>query len=158
MATTAVWHTDKRSMASLIQTGGDANKYVNRRMEMMKTRAIATAPLGPPRNGENHRFANLKRSHFRNGLRMEGSMRAVGSLINNARYAKYVHEGVGGKIYPRGSFRIPKTSWVYYTGGAGSTYWHWGKGTHLRRDRPVNGQKANPWLADAVAAVMREMG
>jgi len=142
---------DNRALSTLVS--GDGSRYVNRQMDEGKRRAIATAPMGPPRIPTGHVPGNLKRSHFRNGVRMEGPYRGVGSVINNARYAAVVHEGYPGKIFPkRGYFKIPASSFQYYGAGLAARV---NKDGYIRWKNAVNGQAGNPWLRDAMEAVMR---
>lgn len=137
---------DNRALATLVS--GEGSRYVNRQMDAGKRAAIRRAPKGPPRIPTAHMPGTLKRSHFRNGVRMEGPYRAVGSVINNAPYAAVVHEGYAGKIWPkRGVFKIPASSFQYY--GAG-TLARVNKDGYIRWKNPVNGQQKNPWLARAM--------
>ena len=141
---------DNRALSTLVS--GDGSRYVNRQMDAGKRAAIARAPTGPPRFPTGHVPGNLKRSHFRNGVRMEGPYRAVGSVINNASDAAVVHEGYAGKIFPkRGAFKIPASSFQYY--GAGLAARVNGDG-YIRWKNPVNGQQGNPWLRDAMEDVL----
>lgn len=150
MATIAIATVDNRALATLVS--GEGSRYVNRKMDEGKRKAIAIAPTGPARIPTGHVPGNLKRSHFRNGVRMEGPYRGVGSVINNAGYAAVVHEGYPGKIFPlKGAFKIPASSFQHY--GAGLAARVNGDG-YIRWKNPVNGQKGNPWLRDAMEDVM----
>lgn len=156
---------DEGAFVTLIGQGGEANKYVVRKMREMEVTATILAPVGAPRIGTAHPIGNLKHSHGRTGVFMRGKLRAVGSLYNSAGYALYVHEGVTGKIYPQGrGFSIPKSSFYYYTGnptisrrgGGVDTRGPIGlRGTFLVWKNPVRGQSANPWIERAVEIVMR---
>lgn len=150
MATLVVATVDNRALATLVS--GEGSRYVNRQMDQGKRRAIEIAPVGPARIPTGHAPGNLKRSHFRNGVRMEGPYRGVGSVINNADYAAVVHEGYSGKIFPRrGAFKIPASSFRHY--GAG-TMARVNRDGYIRWKNPVNGQRANPWLARAMNDVL----
>jgi hypothetical protein len=157
---TAVVFVDDKNLRGLVTSrGGDANKWVNRVARDIKDAAVRKAPVGPPRLGTPHRTANLKRSHFNTGVLWRGrGIRAEGSIVNNAPYARYVHEGVPGFIVPRPKFVIPKSSFLYYVGNSTIASRAGGKGTHMRWTNPVRGQKANPWLALAAARVVARTG
>lgn len=161
MAVTTVAIVDDRALRALVTSrGGEANRWANRVAGDIKDAAVRNAPVGPARVGEAHRPANLKLSHFRNGVIWRGrGIRAEGSVINSAPYARFVHEGVKGKIFPRGrAFVIPKSSFLAYVGNATIARRAGGKGTHMRWSNPVNGQSANPWLRDAALAVIARTG
>ena len=141
---------DNRALVTLVS--GDGSRYVNRQMDAGKREAIRRAPTGPSRAPTAHSPGNLKRSHFRNGVRMEGPYRGVGSVINNAGYAAVVHEGYAGKIWPRrGYFKIPAVSFQHY--GAG-TMARVNKDGYIRWKNAVNGQRSNPWLRNAMEDVL----
>jgi len=161
MAVTAVAIVNDRALRALVTArGGEANRWVNNVAGDIKDAAVRKAPVGAPRIGEAHRHANLKHSHFRNGVIWRGrGIRAEGSVINNAPYARFVHEGVQGKIFPRGrAFVIPKSSFLAYVGNAVITKRAGTRGTHMRWTNPVNGQRANPWLAEAAREVILRTG
>lgn len=153
MATYAVATVNYRALGTLVSNEG--SRYANTQAEKIKLRAIVEAPRGKPRSPDPHVPGNLKRSHFRNGVRMEGPYRAVGSVINNARYAAVVHEGYLGRIYPKGAhFKIPAMSMFGYRPSLIGVV-RPNKDGYLRWKNPVRGQSANPWLARAGAAVLR---
>lgn len=153
MATYAVATVNYRALGTLVSNEG--SRYANTQAEKIKLRAIVEAPRGKTRAPEPHVPGNLKRSHFRNGVRMEGPYRAVGSVINNARYAAVVHEGYPGRIFPRGQhFKIPAASMFAYRPSLLGVS-RPNKDGYLRWKNAVRGQSANPWLARAGAAVLR---
>jgi hypothetical protein len=161
MAVTTVAIVNDRALRAIVTSrGGDANIWANRVAGNIKDAAVRAAPVGAPRVGEAHRHANLKHSHFRNGVIWRGrGIRAEGSIINNASYALYVHRGVQGKIFPHGrAFVIPKSSFLAYTGNAAIARRAGTKGTHMRWANPVSGQKANPWLQRAATQVIARTG
>jgi hypothetical protein len=152
-STYAVATVNYRALGTLVSDEGSA--YANRQAEKIKVRAIAEAPVGKSRAPESHAPGNLKRSHFRNGVRMEGPYRAVGSVINNARYAAVVHQGYPGLIFPKGQhFKIPAVSMYGYRPSLMGVV-RPNKDGYLRWKNPVRGQKGNDWLARAGAAVLR---
>lgn len=161
MAVTTVAIVNDRALRALVTSrGGDANKWANRVAGNIKDAAVRAAPVGPPRIGEAHRPANLRLSHFRNGVIWRGrGIRAEGSVVNSAPYARYVHEGVDGKIFPRGrAFVVPKSSFLYYVSNRTIASRAGTRGTHMRWTNPVRGQRANPWLARAAAQVIARTG
>lgn len=152
----AVYIQDDRVIVNLFGAHGPGGDFVNDKLQAIKVRAMAKAPVGAPRIGTSHNLGNLKFSHFRNGYIKRGPYQGTGSVINNAPYARYVHEGVPGKIkapLPHG-FRIPKSSWFYYTGGdpvlSGDS-----PSAFVRVRRDVDGQHANPWMQEAANHVLR---
>lgn len=151
MATYATSTVDNRALGTLVS--GDGSRYVNDQMDKIKQAAKRLAPLGAPRVPTGHVPGNLKRSHFRNGVRMEGRFRAVGSVINNAGYAAVVHEGYAGKIIPRPTFKIPATSMFHYRPSLAATS-RVNKDGFLRWKNAVNGQSKNQWLAKAGREVL----
>lgn len=161
MAVTTVTVVHDRALRAIVTSpGGDANRWVNGLARQIKNQAERDAPVGAPRVGTGHRHANLKNSHFRNGVIWRGrGIRAEGSIINSAPYALFVHRGVQGKIFPHGrAFVIPKSSFLHYVGNPTIARRAGTRGTHMRWANPVSGQRANPWLANAARKVILRSG
>ncbi len=91
------------------------------------------------------RTANLKRSHNL-ALTPRGSTGVQASVGNYADYARYVHEGTNGPIFPMGGDNLwirPFPHSRFPRGG---------------RAKSVAGQTANPWIAKAAEDVYPKYG
>lgn len=156
--------TDASDMNLAFQRG--AMRFVSRIIRESKDLAVRNAPVGVLRPGDpNSRPGTLKRSHFAGSAFARAPLYARGELSNNARHAQWVHEGtmdsprngqtvtssrimsmhsdtvrqaVMGPIPLRSSKGNPK----FYTGR-----WY--------RKITWRGQRANPWMRQAVMTVYR---
>lgn len=146
------------------QIGGQGFEYGKRLQREIYTKAVATAPVGPPRVGHKtpvgwSGVGNLKRSHVNRGMLYEGRYRCRGTIANVAPYAAAVHNGRSaifkmGNLNENGQggggLQIPTSSILRYAPGlapqARRTY------VYLRHVGPG---KANPWLDNAGHSIAR---
>lgn len=112
--------------------GGDVNNYVRRKTGLTAAVAQVNAPV---------RTGTLKRG-IRTDVRTV-RQGAVGRVRSTARHSTWVHEGTYGPILPHGDF-------LWVPGRKG--------GTRRVKMPEVAGQRANPFLADALRTVMGGRG
>jgi hypothetical protein len=120
---------------SRIVAEGDVRNYSQKVARRVVARAIRMAPK---RSGE------LAASHHYRTYLL-GPRDIVALVYNDAPYALAVHEGTG-----------PEHQYFSRTSGNGKPYFKfYSRGVMWRLNR-VHGQRAQPWLADALALEMLE--
>ncbi len=166
MPTTYRTNINNSGLLSLIQDGEGAH-WTHDKAKAIEMRARAFAP---------ERTGRLKASHVTLPTTGSNQFQKVYRISALAPYAKYVHQGTGPRIYPRGQYlKIPHS--VYNTGRtpkmvtierrtnrAGKGYKRetglMASGLRARKVRgstfvrSVAGQKPQPWLLEAAASVL----
>lgn len=119
-------------IAGLFDRGKDADKFLARNLHEIYSISVATCPS---------RRGAMKSRHGTGRGRI-GPYAARGNVYNDAPYAKFVHEGTHGPIFPtRGVF-------LWVRAAPASRY------PHGARRASVAGQQAQPWISEAARRVM----
>jgi hypothetical protein len=142
----------RRNIAQMFLPSGDAGKWIYK----VSSEMIAAARAEAPRRSGALRAAHRIERRSLTDTFFGNQYAAAYEIRNDADHASWVHEGTDDieavMRVPRGSARgalrgaqLPKRL-VFYTDGKG------------KRSTGVRGQKANPWLNRACAAVSMRYG
>ena len=125
-------------IAELSLPGGDVYRFTSKLAKQTQAMARGICPVGGPTAGYPPGY--LYGKHYRRVIGLPKG--CVGYVGNSAPHALWVHEGTTGPIYPtRGQWlRVPS---LRRTGRLRYTY-----------RRSVAGQSAQPWLENAMVAVI----
>lgn len=140
-------HVGRAAIDSLFLGTGDTAQFGQR----LARRIGVGATLGAPK-----RSGILATSHSTTGWLKEGPFHGRTKVINTAKYAAAVHDGVPGSIFPkRGKWLVIKVGYH----AAGFTNGRKGRvrgktETGKIWKTSVRGQRANPWLQRAADAVL----
>ena len=126
------------AIESLFAPGQPVYREHHRILVRMRRAARIAAPK---------RTRRLSGSHFIELLKV-GRYNTRGRLANSAKHAAWVHEGVKGRIRPRGGrMVVPKRPGIpRWTGGKPTKAYYPAKS--------VRGQRANPWMSRAARQVL----
>lgn len=137
-----VVRTDLHTSVLKAEYNSKVGRWGSNLIQAARTRAIMDSPQ---RGG--WKTENLWSKHRANTkFRLGGSAYRIGlTLENEASYAWFVHEGTTGPIFPRGDYLVFPGSEI--------------NSPRFRvRLEYVNGQRANPWLREALQAQLRAAG
>lgn len=156
-------------IAKLFDQGENAVEFLKDVIDSILARAEnIEVPRGNAQSGRIRQGWNsLARSHKSSGVLRRGIYGAGGSAYNDAPHARWVHEGVEGRIYPTSSSHlaipVPVGTPVLRQSTPTGPY---GYKNRKKVEVParrgfilvpsVAGQEANPWLARAGNAVVAE--
>lgn len=112
--------------------GGDIHRYV----DALTDRTVQFAKIGAPKR--TWKLTNSIRKEI--DMRGAAAGRLTGRVRADAKYAKYVHEGTTGPITPKNGL------WLSVPAYPGAT--------RTKAKKSVRGQRANPFLEDALRQAM----
>lgn len=115
-------------VSGLFTAGADADDFLRHYQGVLGREAFKEAPV--------RATSALKRGHRMGGRLMSGPYKRRASVYNVVEYAPYVHEGVKGRIKPRGQYlSVRAAPFSRFPFGAAL--------------KSVQGQEANPWMVRA---------
>jgi hypothetical protein len=159
----------EHEVQAYIRTGGEARDLINdiaRDARLEASLILARGTYGS-RNGSHNRSGRLTSGNNWNRAKDTGPLTATSEFYNNAKHVWYFMEGTTGPIRAKGQWGymlVPRHVTPQYSRrskGAGSELYEAWKGRNKKgrkgffQAKKVRGQKAKPFMEDALRTSMR---